>query len=380
VTPLGERLAAEIRERGPIGVDRFMAAALGDPEHGYYRTRDPLGAAGDFTTAPEISQVFGEIVGAWLADAWTAMGAPDPVLLVELGPGRGTLMADILRTLRLLPACREAVRVHLVETGPVLRERQRATLAAAHPDIVPTWHDALESVPPGPLLLVANEFFDALPIRQFVFAADTWRERMVGLDEAGRFAFVPGEPAPESLLPLREEVGGGVSTADGPLLPTSSHEGRRGVPEGAIFEICEAAARIAAAIGARLASAPGAALLVDYGHGRPGLGETLQAVRAHRPVGVLEDPGAVDLTAHVDFSALARALAPAAVWGPVTQGEFLTRNGAVLREAALCRGKDESAATTIRRGIRRLLDPAGMGRLFKVLAATSPGSPRPAGF
>jgi len=352
VTALLDRLVTLIRKNGPIGVDRYMAICLTDMDSGYYRTRDPLGAAGDFVTAPEISQIFGEIIGAWLAERWGAIGRPDPVHLVELGPGRGTLMADILRILRLLPGCLPAIRLHLVETSPALRQRQREALPA---DPQPLWHGTLETVPDGPTLLVANEFFDALPVRQAILAGGTWRERLVGVNPEGALTFVAGTEVAVDFPP-------------------------HGLPEGSIVETAEAAASVAGVIGARLSRHPGAALVIDYGHPVSAVGETLQAVRAHRFAPVLADPGETDLSAHVDFAALARALAPAEIWGPVTQGAFLAANGAALREAALCRGRSPAAAASIRRDIRRLLDPAAMGRLFKVLAATSPGLTRPAGF
>ncbi len=351
MTTLGLRLAETIRRDGPIGIDVFMAAALGDPEHGYYHTRDPLGAAGDFTTAPEISQVFGEIIGLWLVDQWQQMGVPDPVQLVELGPGRGTLMADLLRAMALLPAARAAIRLHLVETSPVLRARQAETLRRFHPDIAPSWHDTLDTVPPGPLLLVANEFFDALPIRQFQAQDGVWHERLIGLDGDG-FAFKLG---PVVALPV----------------PPAT--------DGAIFETAEPGQAIARSIGARLKAAPGAALLIDYGHGRTAVGETLQAVRAHRYAPVLAEPGLADLTAHVDFEALAEALGTD-TFGPVTQRSFLMANGVAQRVATLTRNKAPEPAAAISHAVARLLDPAQMGSLFKVLAATSPGRPAPSGF
>ncbi|MEI9988281.1 MAG: SAM-dependent methyltransferase [Aliidongia sp.] len=357
MSPLGRRLAETIRRTGPIGVDDFMAAALGDPEHGYYRNRDPLGAAGDFITAPEISQVFGEIVGLWLTDQWQQLGGPDPVQLVELGPGRGTLMADLLRAMAVLPAARAAMRVHLVETSPVLRERQAETLRARHPDIIPTWHDSFDTIPNGPMLLAANEFFDALPIRQWLFHAGRWHERRIGLQDEERLAFAVGAPG------------------EPPLAPPPA-------VEGAIFETAEPGLAIARVIGRRLAAAPGAALIVDYGHARTATGETLQAMRGHRYVPVLDDPGQADLTAHVDFAALSEALAlgGAQCWGPVTQRSFLTVNGAVQRAATLTRGKPPAETAAIGHAVTRLLDPAQMGSLFKVLAATSPGRPVPSGF
>jgi SAM-dependent MidA family methyltransferase len=342
---LEARIADEIRNQGPIGVDRFMALALGH----YYGTRDPLGRQGDFTTAPEISQVFGEILGLWVADRWQRLGGPEPIHLVELGPGRGTLMADMLRAIKVLPPLGRAVEVHFVETSPALRARQAETLQRSAPDLAPRWHAALEQVPAGPMLLVANEFFDALPIRQWLRDGSQWRERLVGLDPAGALAFVAG--------PI-----GMPRVAPPPL-----------APDGAIFETCEPGLAIAREIGRRLATAPGAALLIDYGHAKSAVGDTLQAVKAHAYAPVLADPGEADLTAHVDFDALGRALAAAGanVAPVVQQGRFLIDNGADLRLEALLRGKDEDTALKLKAGVRRLLDPMEMGRLFKVLAATS---------
>jgi SAM-dependent MidA family methyltransferase len=356
-TPLRTRIADLIRAGGPIGIDRFMELALGDPEFGYYRTRDPLGAGGDFITAPEISQIFGEIIGLWFADQWQRMGMPDPIRLVELGPGRGTLMADLLRALTVLPAMRAAVRLHLVETSPVLREAQAATLRSRHPDIEPSWHANLGAVPPGPLLLVANEFFDALPIRQWQRWAGRWQERLVGLGDTGRLGFTLG--------PVSEP----------PLSPPPAED-------GAIFETAEPGWHVGNAIGHRLAQAEGAALIIDYGYAPTSIGETLQAVRAHRPVPVLAAPGDSDLTAHIDFAALGRAIESggARCWGPIAQARFLGANGAGTRIAALTRGKSGEAASAIRTAAHRLLDPTGMGVLFKVLAVTSIGSPAPSGF
>jgi len=345
VTPLGTKLTERIRRDGPISIYAFMAAALGDPKHGYYWSRDPFGIAGDFITAPEISQIFGEILGLWCANEWQRLGAPPEIGLVELGPGRGTLMADMLRAIKVLPDCRAAIRPHLVETSPVLRARQQTLLA----DAAPTWHDRLETVPAGPMLLVANEFFDALPIRQFLFRNGGWYERQVMLDAKDRFAFAEGPPAQP------------------PITPSDP-------AEGAIFETCQPALDVAAEIGRRLATAPGAAMLIDYGHGATACGETLQAVRAHRYADPLEAPGEADLTAHVDFEALGVALhsAGAKVAPLATQGQFLSMHGAELRAERLMRGKDAATASGIAQGLRRLLDPAKMGRLFKVLVATSP--------
>ncbi len=347
MTPLARKLAAEIRANGPVGVDRLVELALDDPEHGYYRTRDPIGLDGDFITSPEISQTFGEIIGAVLAYQWQVMGSPAPVHLVELGPGRGTLAADILRAFRPVPGLLAAVRLHLVETSPVLRARQKATLERQQPH----WHDTLQTVPEGPLLLVANEFFDALAVRQFSYTGADWHERRVATDAAGNLRFVSGEP-------VQRPIGAPVNPA-----------------EGDIFEVGEAAGAIAHEIGGRLARAPGTALIIDYGHAASGFGDTLQAVRRHRYAPILEGLGESDLTTHVDFAALGAAIREggANAWPTVTQSAFLRANGILLREASLVKNKDPETAAQVRSGIRRLIDETGMGQLFKVLAATSPG-------
>jgi len=350
MNPLERQLVELIRASGPIGVDRFMALAL---DH-YYGSRDPLGATGDFTTAPEISQVFGEILGLWGADQWQRLGGPLPLRLIELGPGRGTLMADLLRALKVLPMLRQAVEVHFVETSPTLRTAQAETLRRLHPDLTPQWHDRLEQVPNGPMLLVANEFFDALPIRQWLRDGTQWRERQVGLDDVGALRFVTGPIGVPPVVPL-------VAT------------------DGDLFETCEPAIAIANEIGRRLATAPGAAVMIDYGHGQSAVGDTLQALKGHAYAAVLADAGEADLTAHVDFDALGQVLgqAGANVAALQQQGRFLIDNGAQLRLAALLRGTDETAGLTLKSGVRRLIDPMEMGRLFKVLAATSPGRSAP---
>ncbi len=356
-TPLAAALRARIAAEGPIPVAAFMEAALADPVHGYYRGRDPLGRGGDFTTAPEISQVFGELIGLWCATVWQAMGMPAPVRLVELGPGRGTLMADLLRAARMVPPFAAALDVHLVETSAPLRARQRAALGDRHA----TWHEALADVPPGPTLLVANEFFDALPVEQHVRDGDAWRRRMVAVGDDGGFRFVLG---PEAAPPLPAAVLGAAA-------------------DGAVAESCPAARAVAAGIGHRLATQGGAALIVDYGHVEPGLGDTLQAVRGHAYAPALADPGAADLTAHVDFAALAAAAGPAVkAHGPLRQGTFLRRIGAEMRAMQLARANPAKAQDVIG-ACARLIDPQEMGTLFKVLAlshaslATLPGFETP---
>ena len=353
MTPLERHLRAAVAAEGPIPVERYMAECLGHPEHGYYRTRDPLGAAGDFVTAPEVSQMFGELIGLWCADHWDRTGRPDPVLLVELGPGRGTLMADALRAAIALPAFRAALHPHLVETSPVLRARQAEALAGADP----VWHTDLETVPDAPLLLVANEFLDALPVRQLLNAGAGWRERMVTV-EGGHLAFVPGA----------QEV-------DPPPFA-------RDAPPGSVAELRPAADSLAAAVAGRLLHRGGAALFLDYGHLGSAPGDTLQALRGHAYAEVLADPGEADLTAHVDFAAFARAAraAGAAVHGPVSQAEFLAALGIGARAETLKRGAGPARAAEIDAALDRLLGPAQMGRLFKAVALTAPHGPAPAGF
>jgi len=346
MTALAEDLAALIASEGPIPVDRYMALALSHPRHGYYMTRDPFGAAGDFITAPEISQVFGELMGVWAASAWDAMGRPEQVRMVEIGPGRGTLMADLLRMAKALPAFAAALDVHLVETSPLLMARQQATLAA----VPANWHRSLEGVPPGPTILIANEFLDALPIRQFVRADEGWRERLVGMRD-GALAFgLSRDPVPPGLVP----------------------EALRAAAPGTLVEICPAFASLAAALAAR--GAPLAALFIDYGHDVSRGGETLQAVKAHRPVDPLAEPGEADLTAHVDFAAFAAAARSAGLAaGPVIpQRDMLFGLGLVARAERLASARPE-AIETLRAGVERLIDPAptGMGALFKAIPIAS---------
>ncbi|MBI3516747.1 MAG: SAM-dependent methyltransferase [Proteobacteria bacterium] len=344
-------IRAEIAAHGPIDVAAFMARALGDPEHGYYRTRDPLGARGDFITAPEISQMFGELIGLWCAEMWRRLGAPRPIHLIELGPGRGTLLRDALRAIaQAAPGFRAALDVHLIETSPVLRTAQAACLG----DAAPTWHDGLASLPDGPALIIANEFLDALPIHQLVRTAAGWCERRVMVDATDRLAFAAAAaPSPLAAALAPEVVG---------------------APLGSIAELAPAARDVVATVARRCTGAGGTALLIDYGHVVSAPGDTLQAVRGHRTQAVLDAPGEADLTAHVDFAALARVAAPhAAVHGPVTQGVFLRRLGIEARAEALLRGKPAGVAAGIRAALARLVEPGQMGQLFKVMALGAPG-------
>jgi len=365
MTRLGERIVARIARLGPIGLAEYMAEVLIRPDAGYYMAGDPFGAAGDFVTAPEISQMFGELVGLWSAETWRRLGAPDPVLLVELGPGRGTLLADALRAARVVPGFAAALHLHLVEASPVLVDRQRAVLApyAAALGAEPCWHTSLGEVPEGPLLLVANEFFDALPLRQFERRPEGWCERRVAVAEDGTtLVLIPGPPSPAAAR----------------LVPPAL----RDAAVGSVVEVASAVAGTAAEIGRRLAARGGVALIVDYGHDRPRCGATLQALRRHARHDILEAPGSADLTAHVDFSALAEAAeaAGATAHGPVPQGRFLEALGIRERAAALRAEADAGQAAAIDAALARLTDPAAMGNLFRVLALTGPGPGAPPGF
>lgn len=359
MTKVEDAIRDRIRRDGPITVGEYMAMALGDPEDGYYRRADPLGAAGDFITAPEISQVFGELVGAWSVVTWLQMGAPSPFRLVELGPGRGTLMADALRAARTAPNFLAAADLHLVETSPALRAAQRDALAARSP----SWHDSVDAVPDGPAIFIANEFFDALPVEQFVRAADGWRRRRIGLadDDNGALCFVVGEAA-DGMIPFKYRLAG--------------------APTGSVFEMNPAARGCAAHLGERIAMQGGAALIVDYGHVKTAAGDTMQAVFRHRYHDPLASPGQADLTAHVDFEALADAAqgAGVAVHGPVSQADFLRRLGIETRADRLVASARPDQAPALRWGVRRLVAPDQMGELFKVLCLAAPGLPVPAGF
>jgi len=350
MTPLAAILQARISRTGPITLADYMAECLLHPKHGYYSTADPFGTAGDFTTAPEISQMFGELIGLSLAQCWIDQGRPTPFTLAELGPGRGTLMADILRASAAVPGFREAAQVHLVEASAPLRARQAKAVPEA------TWHDDIAGLPQQATFLVANEFFDALPMRQFSRDAAGWREHMVGLDDAGALAFGKSSPAPIALLDHRLDD----------------------TQPGDVVEIMPALPAIGATIGDRITQNGGAALMIDYGDWRA-LGDTFQALRKHKQADPFADPGNADLTAHVDFEAIALAAHPACHTRLCTQGVFLERLGITQRAQALAKNMtDETLAQHIA-AHRRLTHPAEMGNLFKVIglypadAAPPPG-------
>lgn len=349
MTPLAALLAERIREGGPITVADYMAECLLHPVHGYYTTREPFGTAGDFTTAPEISQMFGELLGLALAQAWVDQGAPAPFTLAELGPGRGTLMADALRATRGVPGFHAAARVVLVEASPRLRAVQ-AQVLAPH---APLWLDRVEDLPNRPTFVLANEFLDALPIRQFHLSPEGWRERLVGLQE-GELAFGLSAPLPQ--------------VPDTPAF-------RAALPGNLVEHCAPAIAAVSAAVTPILRQG-GLALFIDYGGWRS-RGDTLQALRSHAFDPPLAHPGAADLTAHVDFEPLA-ALAPAQAY--TTQGSFLRALGIEARAERLAGSLTGEALETHRAAHRRLTDPAEMGSLFKVLALTRAGAPLPPGF
>lgn len=341
---LAGRLADRIRSAGPVSVAEYMHLCLHDPRDGYYAVRPAIRADGDFITAPMVSQIFGELIGLWMIEVWRQMGRPDPVRLVELGPGDGTLMSDLLRAARLEPDFAAAIDLWLVEPSRPLRVQQVQKLGA-----VARHAESLDEVPGGaPLLVVANEVLDCLPTRQWEFRGGAWRERRVGL--AGDQLVFGLAPAP------------GLDGAP------------ERAPEGAVFEHSPAQEALASELGARIASEGGAALLVDYGRGTPGLGDTLQAVSGHRKVDPLERPGQVDLTVHADFPSVLAAARREGVEtrGPIAQGDFLRALGLESRARTLSLAQPESGER-IRRQVERLAGAGQMGDLFLAVALHSPG-------
>lgn len=344
-----------IRERGPMTMADYMALCLQHDQWGYYIRSDPFGTRGDFTTAPEISQIFGELIGAWLAAQWQASKCAGAAL-VELGPGRGTLMADILRATRHVPGFHDAISIHLVETSPVLKKQQGKTLSGLHGQL--HWHHDISSLPPKPLLLVANEFFDAMPVRQFLHSKDKgWMEHVVTLDPSGALAFgfvKASPPAALKNLPVAEKL----------------------------YEYSPVSHEVMSVIARHLRKHDGVALIVDYGYIHGTQGDTLQAVRAHQFHDLLKEPGTADISAHVDFKALARTAEAcgARTYPPVTQGRFLLRLGAEIRLNTLRQGARGEEKTTILSGFERLTSAEAMGDLFKVLCITHPRHPQPDGF
>jgi SAM-dependent MidA family methyltransferase len=352
-SPLEIEIRRRISAAGPMPVAEYMALCLFDPEHGYYITRDPFGARGDFVTAPEVSQMFGELIGLWMSTVWRQIGAPENIRLIELGPGRGTLMKDALRAVQIVPEFRAAVVVHLVEISPLLQRQQERTLEDAGVPIF--WHAALAEVPKGPAIIFANEFFDALPVNQAIKTEHGWHERRIQIDSSDHLAFTT---APEPI----------------PFFQTLLPPGLRAARPGAIFEW--RGDTTAMEIGRRIADDRGSALVIDYGHVESGLGETLQAVGQHAYADPLTTPGGLDLTAHVDFQALARAVEAmgATSFGPIEQSQFLRRLGIEQRAASLKANATRNTAAQIDQALARLIghERTAMGALFKVVAFAHP--------
>jgi NADH dehydrogenase [ubiquinone] 1 alpha subcomplex assembly factor 7 len=350
--PLEAEIRRLIKIAGPMPVAQYMQMCLTDPQHGYYITRDPLGARGDFITAPEISQMFGELIGVWLASVWQQMGSPENIRLIELGPGRGTMIIDALRAAKTVPEFLSAVVLHLIEISPMLQAVQKERIETL--ELPAHWHDTLDDVPPGPCMIVANEFLDALPVHQAIKQPDGWHERVVMIAPDGRLMLgVAADPLPHF-----------VST-----LP----QGLRLSPDNSIYEW--RADTVALEIGRRVRK-DGVALIIDYGHAWYGLGETLQAVTGHSYADPLRSPGQVDLTAHVDFAALGQATESigARVHGPVSQRDWLRRLGIDKRAATLKAHSPYGKATEVEQALSRLTagGSRGMGELCKVIAVSDP--------
>jgi NADH dehydrogenase [ubiquinone] 1 alpha subcomplex assembly factor 7 len=351
-SPLESEIRRLIVAAGPMPVADYMRLCLTHPQHGYYLTSDPIGTKGDFITAPEISQMFGELIGVWMASVWRQMGAPENVRVVELGPGRGTLMVDALRAAKVVRDFHAAIVLHLVEISPTLQRQQQERMESLGLPVL--WHASLDDVPGGPSIVIANEFFDALPVHQAVKRADGWHERVIEINPGGDLVF-------------------GVANDPLPHFDTTLPRGLRQSPEGSIYEW--RSDRVVLELGRRVRT-DGAALIVDYGHAWYGLGETLQAVANHKPAEPLRSPGQVDLTAHVDFRGLAVSaeMIGARIHGPVSQRDFLRRLGIDKRAAALKTRIGAEKEADIDTALSRLTaaGTGGMGELFKVLAISDP--------
>jgi NADH dehydrogenase [ubiquinone] 1 alpha subcomplex assembly factor 7 len=350
MSALAEIIKREIRDNGPMDLGRYMDLCLGHSTHGYYMTRDPFGVQGDFTTAPEISQLFGEVIGAWIADAWFKMGAPNPVHLVECGPGRGTLMADLLRVIKVAPGFYDAVRIHLLEMSPVLREKQEQSLSGH----TVTWHTGLDTIPDdAPLMIIGNEFLDALPIRRFMSLKGGWVEEVITLNEKGDLSLGLGPADPGMVAALPAMLFKPAETDCIEISPVLNQF---------LGNACN-----------RLQKQGGFALFIDYGYPQTACGKTLQAVKKHQSVSILETPGEADLTAHVNFETVGTIAMQSGltVHGPVEQGDYLNRIGITHRQAILNKNATDRQKQDMRNSIDRLTGYNQMGRLFKVIGISA---------
>jgi NADH dehydrogenase [ubiquinone] 1 alpha subcomplex assembly factor 7 len=351
-TPLDAEIHRLIGVAGPMPIAEYMRLCLTHPQHGYYINRDPLGWGGDFVTSPEISQMFGELIGLWMGSVWQQMGAPENVRIIELGPGRGTLMHDALRAAKIVKGFRDALVVHLVEVSPALQQVQQRMLEDLDAGVL--WHGAIEEVPPGPSIIVANEFIDALPVHQAVKQAGGWHERVIEIAPDGRYVI-------------------GAAREALPHFEAAMPRGLRQAPEGAIFEWRDDS--VALEIGRRTRE-EGAALIIDYGHAHFGLGDTLQAVAGHSFTDPLRAPGKADLTAHVDFESVSQCAESmgARIHGPIRQRDLFLRLGITQRAAALKANAPPDKAAEIDIALARLIAEGarGMGELFKAIAIAAP--------
>ena len=363
---LATRIAAEIRQIGPIGLDRYWELALLDPADGYYQKQTAIGDGGDFTTAPEISQIFGELIGLWLADRWQAGGSSSRISYAEPGPGRGQLIDDIFRAVTAQPGFPRDIVAAVLEPSARMQKFQAKAFAKHGIQKVEFTDNPAFFLGSGldrPILMPANEYLDVLPIRQFQFNDGAWRERCIGLDAKGGFAFVLGE---EALDPPEMDVALQFSKP----------------PEGAIYEHSLQRDEVVSLTAIQIRERGGAALFIDYGHATSQFGDSLQALKNGKPANPLVNPGQADITSHVDFSAVARSAERmgAKAWGPIDQGTFLLRLGAEARAEQLCRNASPERAAEIRQGLRRLVHPFAMGSLFKVMAITQINTAPPPGF
>lgn len=358
-TALEEIIIAEILQNGPVSLARYIDLCLSHPAHGYYMSRDPFGFKGDFTTAPEISQMFGELIGLWCAQIWLDMGQPGKLGLVELGPGRGTLMSDALRAMKTIPGLHETLDIYLVETSPFLRKTQSKTLEKLCDRV--TWLEDLNNLPNQTSIFIANEFFDALPVHQFQWNGTAWHERVIGLDDEHKLC---------------------IGLTPEPVLPAESFSTESPPHSECIKEVCPATREIVANIAGRIRDSGGAALIIDYGYDDSDFGDTLQAVKKHKYVAITDSPGDADLTTHVDFGALRQVAHENDVksFGPIGQGTFLEAMGIRTRAQALAKHASESQKSSIQSALKRLTDPASMGDLFRVLVLCSEGAAPPPPF